>query len=194
MCSLNAVAMALFYKWIIARSPPPTFANSNWQSIPIIPIEAYGSTSPPESVNSQLHSPSGREYLARTLLPADRIPMERVIRDHSFRYVQRSGMCTSSSGNPLDPLTDSESPDRLNTMCQINNGYYENCHTIQRHKVIPSDTLKHMVSTYTIPLSPLQETDKISPACRTTACLFCIPLFRIVIFPSIHHMVLYSIN
>ncbi|KAI9501893.1 hypothetical protein BX070DRAFT_236173 [Coemansia spiralis] len=49
------------------------------------------------------------------------------------------------TGNIFTPLTDTESVDRLSLLAPENSGYYENHHCIQRHKVIPSDSLQHTI-------------------------------------------------
>ncbi|KAJ2763727.1 hypothetical protein IWQ56_004749, partial [Coemansia nantahalensis] len=45
----------------------------------------------------------------------------------------------------VEPLSDSLPPERLQRLTAANSGYYEDYHCIQRHKVIPPDTLQHMV-------------------------------------------------
>ncbi|KAJ2790119.1 hypothetical protein H4R20_007067, partial [Coemansia guatemalensis] len=44
----------------------------------------------------------------------------------------------------LAPLLDISPPDRLEHLLVPNSGYYENHHCIQRHKIIPSESLQQM--------------------------------------------------
>ncbi|KAJ2050342.1 hypothetical protein GGI08_005518, partial [Coemansia sp. S2] len=90
LCSWNALAVALFYRWHIAGAPPPTFANSQWQSTLAVPANLNGYKSPSmasdgeqqdgrmaiAAIESRLISATERLSLVRELLPRDRLPVE----------------------------------------------------------------------------------------------------------------------
>ncbi|KAJ1966253.1 hypothetical protein GGI12_000215 [Dipsacomyces acuminosporus] len=158
LCSWNALATMLFYRWHAAGSPPPTFADTSWHSIMVIPRypDQRRGSSPLRSgdsgaAESGLLSVFERLNLVRDLLPGEKLPMERFIRLHSLRRLQQSK--PREAGNrdaqrdgrdsSLAPLADSESPDRLYMLAIANSGYTESHHCIQRHKVIPPEHLQN---------------------------------------------------
>ncbi|KAJ1995899.1 hypothetical protein GGI26_000260 [Coemansia sp. RSA 1358] len=117
-----------------------------------------------EAVESGLVTAEERVGLVRDLLPVDRLPIERIVRLRPMERAQQQLSVYGSSGSPsqrdlrmargnstggiytgniFTPLTDTESVDRLSLLAPENSGYYENHHCIQRHKVIPSDSLQH---------------------------------------------------
>ncbi|PIA13406.1 hypothetical protein COEREDRAFT_83519 [Coemansia reversa NRRL 1564] len=100
--------------------------------------------------------------LVRDLLPSYKLPLERVIRLQSLDRIRQLASPRSGSGSEpgdprmvqgrrslmnyeLAPLVDISSPERLEQLLVPNSGYYESYHCIQRHKVIPSDSLQQMI-------------------------------------------------
>ncbi|KAI8326510.1 hypothetical protein GQ54DRAFT_330121 [Martensiomyces pterosporus] len=176
LCSWNALAAVLFYRWHVAGSPPPTFADTSWHSTLVISGRSSDSASPLTSgsrrgsglsdaaMESGYVSVFERLNLVRDLLPDERLPMERIVRMRSLHRARQSSLHGAGSGGAqrdsrfarggygfgatdcsLAPLADSESPDRLYALSIANSGYYEPHHSIQRHKVIPPESLQHTI-------------------------------------------------
>ncbi|KAJ2902544.1 hypothetical protein GGI21_004541, partial [Coemansia aciculifera] len=87
LCSWNALAVALFYRWHVAGFLPPTFANPLWKDTLVVPVDHSRSSSSlsvaldggqknASIVESRLVSATERLSLVRELLPSDRLPME----------------------------------------------------------------------------------------------------------------------
>ncbi|KAJ2613177.1 hypothetical protein H4S08_002354 [Coemansia sp. RSA 1365] len=100
--------------------------------------------------------------LVRNLLPTYKLPLERVVRLQSLDRIRQLASPRSGSGSEpgepriaqgrrslmnydFAPLVDISSPERLEQLLVPNSGYYESHHCIQRHKVIPSDSLQQMI-------------------------------------------------
>ncbi|KAJ2061318.1 hypothetical protein GGI17_003168 [Coemansia sp. S146] len=166
LCSWNALAVALFYRWHIAGASPPTFANSQWQSTLAVPANLGGYMSPSmasdggqqdsrmaiAAIESRLISATERLSLVRELLPRDRLPVERIVRQHSLQRALSQSLHRAQGGiaqqdsqaayNDFTPLADGGSPDRLSQLRTANSGYFAHHHMIQRHNVIPPEALQ----------------------------------------------------
>ncbi|KAJ1947061.1 hypothetical protein EC988_005459, partial [Linderina pennispora] len=58
------------------------------------------------------------------------------------RFGRPSSAYGGAGDGYLAPLVEGEAPDRLYALSTANSGYYEPHHTIQRHKVIPPESLQ----------------------------------------------------
>ncbi|KAJ2661755.1 hypothetical protein IW148_003264 [Coemansia sp. RSA 1199] len=161
-CPWNALGAMLFYHWHIGNSPPPTFADATWQSSLVLPMQS--SDAAPVSaaaMETGFVTLAERIGLAQMLLPQHKLPIERVIRQHSLDRARELASPGSTSGSEhrdprmprrgptlssiISPLSDSVSLDRLKHLSIANSGYCESHHCIQRHRVLPSESLQGMI-------------------------------------------------
>ncbi|KAJ2004081.1 hypothetical protein H4R26_002715 [Coemansia thaxteri] len=103
----------------------------------------FDSRSASAAAESKLVSATERLSLVRELLPWDRLPVERVIRLHSLQRALSPRQQEAASH--FAPLADTEPPSRLSQLCAANSGYFEHYHTIQRHKIIPPESLQNTI-------------------------------------------------
>ncbi|KAJ1724163.1 hypothetical protein LPJ53_001560 [Coemansia erecta] len=173
-CSWNALAMLLFHRWHVAGSPPPTFASQSWQTTLVIPAFPKGLMSPPtvgssgsmegglssEAAETGKISIAERLGLVRDLLAEERMPVKSVIRSSSLHRARQFRVDPAAIPSPLrdqrsvqaegswpesSAMADNDAADRLTQLSTANSGYFENHHAIQRHKVIPSESLQQTI-------------------------------------------------
>ncbi|KAJ2082889.1 hypothetical protein H4R24_001219 [Coemansia sp. RSA 988] len=203
-CPWNAVSFMLFHHWHVANLQPPTFADSSWQSTPVIPVLAKD-TAAPTSAAAEGERLSAREQLelVQDLLPPYKLPLERVVRLQSLDRVRQLTSPGSGSGSEtadprmaqrsaslmsydLAPLVDVSPPDRLESLLVPNSGYYESYHCIQRHKIIPSEPLQQMIFPWaTTMLSTMPENVSIDERRNTSRFLDFLLDLRIVLLQDI---------
>ncbi|KAJ2726164.1 hypothetical protein GGI07_000803 [Coemansia sp. Benny D115] len=116
-CLWNALAMLLFYRWQVSESPPPTFANTEWQSTLVIPPfsrspnptsnsrssigSSYAGGLSAAAAETGMVSTAERVGLVRDLLPEDRFPVRCVVRSRSLHRARQLGIHEAPGYSPL---------------------------------------------------------------------------------------------